>query len=186
MTATGNSIRAFRGNALKGAQIWVNFPKQTRVFGYFADYRIDSARVYGVRLEILFSAETQALPRTTLCADGFRIYGRGPNQDRKSGAVQGGFNVTETLDVMSELRVTNNRIFQAAPLKNVDVGATRDLAFGGTWRIGGGALIRLERHEIHGYAFDAVVPVLSTVAGATVVAPPSYSSYWLGSFAFSS
>ena len=81
--------------------------------------------------------------------------------------------------------MTNNRIFQMAPLVNVDVIATRDLAFGGTWRIGGGALIRIERHEVRGYAFDALVPLLSTVAGKTVVAPPSYGSYWLGSFAFS-
>lgn len=185
VTATGNSIRAFRGNALKGAQIWFNLPKQTRLGGYFADYRIDSARVYGVRQEMLFSAETHVVPRMTFRAEGLRIYGRGPNQDRKSGAIQGVFNASDRLDVMTELSVTNNRIFQAAPLTNVDVIATRDLAFGGTWRVGGGALIRLERHEVHGYAFDALVPLLSTVAGKTVVAPQSYGSYWLGSFAFS-
>jgi hypothetical protein len=55
---------------------------------------------------------------------------------------------------MSELSVTNNRIFQAAPLSNVDVVATRDRAIGVTYRIGGGALVRLERYDVRGYAFD--------------------------------
>ena len=186
VTATGNSIRAFRGNALMGTQAWLNLaPGQTRIGGYFAQYRIDSAKVYGRRHEMLFSAESHIVPRTTLRAEGLRIYGKGPNQDRKSGYVQGVVNLSEKLDVMSELSVTNNRIFQAAPLSNVDVIATRDKAVGFTYRIGGGALIRLERHEVSGYAFDQLVPLVSAVAGQTMVAPPSAGMYWLASFAFS-
>lgn len=39
VTATGNSIRAFRGNALMGTQVWLNLaPGQTRIGGYFAQY----------------------------------------------------------------------------------------------------------------------------------------------------
>jgi hypothetical protein len=131
------------------------------------------------------STETHLIPRTTLRAEGLRIYGTGPNQDRKSGYLQGVVNLSEKFDVMSELSVTNNRIFQAAPLSNVDVIATRDKALGVTYRIGGGALVRLERHEVRGYAFDQLVPLVSTVGGRTVVAPPSAGMYWLGSFAFS-
>jgi hypothetical protein len=186
VTATGNSIRAFRGNALKGAQAWLNLPAgQTRFGVYIAQYRIDSARVYGMRHEHLYSAETHIVPRTTLRAEGLRIYGRGPNQDRNSGYVQGVLNLSEKFDVMSEMSVTSNRIFQAAPLKNVDVIATRDQALGITYRLGGGALVRLERHEVNGYAFDQLVPLVSTVAGKTVVSPQSNGMYWLGSFAFS-
>jgi len=186
VTATGNSIRAFRGNALMGTQVWLNLaPGQTRIGGYFAQYRIDSTKVYGMRQEILTSAETHIVPRTTLRAEGLHIYGKGPNQDRLSAYGQAVVTLTEQLDLMSELSVTKNRIFQAAPLSNVDVIATRDLALGLTYRIGGGALVRIEHHEVRGYAFDQLVPLLSTVAGQSVVAPPSLGSYWLGSFAFS-
>jgi hypothetical protein len=186
VTATGNSIRAFRGNALMGTQVWLNLaPGQTRIGGYFAQYRIDSAKVYGMRQEVLASAETHLVPRTTLRAEGLHIYGKGPNQDRLSAYGQGVVNLTEQLDLMSELSVTKNRIFQSAPLSNVDVIATRDLAVGLTYRLGGGALVRVERHEVHGYAFDQLVPLVSTVAGKTVIAPPSGGMYWLGSFAFS-
>lgn len=186
VTATGNSIRAFRGNVLKGAQAWVNLaPGRTRFGGYFAQYRIDSARVYGWRHESLVSAETHIVPRTVIRAEGLRIYGVGPKQDRKSGYVQGVFNVSEKIDIMSEMSLTNNRIFQNAPLSNVNVVATRDRALGVTYRIGGGALLRLERHDVSGYAFDQLVPLLSTVAGKSVVNPQSAGMYWLGSFAFS-
>lgn len=186
VTATGNSIRAFRGNALMGTQAWLKFgPGETRVGGYFAQYRIDSARVYGMRHEMLASAESHIVPRTVLRAEGLRIYGKGPMQDRKSGNLQGVVTASDKIDFMSELSITNNRIFQNAPLKNVDVIATRDLAVGTTYRLGGGALVRLERHEVHGYAFDQLVPLLTTTNGVTVVNPPSKGMYWLASFAFS-
>lgn len=186
ITASGNSIRAFRGNVLKGAQGWLNFtPGQTRLGGYFAQYRIDVPTSYGWRHESLVSAETHVVPRTTLRAEGLRSYGTGPNQDRKSGYVQDVVNLSEKFDIMSELSVTNNRIFQAAPLSNVDVVATRDRAIGVTYRIGGGALVRLERHDVRGYAFDQLVPLLTTAANRSVVAPQSAGMYWLGSFAFS-
>jgi hypothetical protein len=186
VTASGNSIRAFRGNMLLGSQAWLRFtPGQTRIGGYFAQYRIDSTKSYGMRHEILASAESHPVPRTTLRAEGVRIYGRGPNQDRKSGYLQGVVSLTDRVDVMSEMSVTNNRIFQAAPLQNVDVIATRDQVAGLTYHLNGGALIRVERHEVHGYAFDQLVPLVSNTGGKTVVAPPSAGMYWLASFAFS-
>ncbi len=186
ITASGNSIRAFRGNQLKGGQVWLNIPTgETRVGGYFAAYRNDQPTTFGKRHEMLASVESRIVPRTTLRAEGLRIYGTGPNQDRKSGAVSGVVNVSEKIDLMSEYSVTNNRIFQSAPLTNLDVIAVRDFAYGATYRIGGGALVRLERHEVSGYAFDQVVPFLTSGAGTTTVAPPTYGAYWLASFAVS-
>jgi hypothetical protein len=156
MTTAGNSIRAFRGNVLKGGQLWLSVPQgDTRVGGHFAHHRNDQPTTFGKRHEMLASVESHPLPRTTLRADGLRIYGTGPNQDRRSGSVSGVFNLAERLDVMSEFSTTQNRAFQAAPASNVDVIAVRDHACGFTYRIGGGALVRLERHEVSGYAFDA-------------------------------
>ena len=186
ITTAGNSIRAFRGNVLKGGQLWLSIPQgETRLGGYFAHYRNDQPTTFGKRHEMLASIESHPLPRTTLRAEGLRIYGTGPNQDRRSGAVSGVFNLSERFDVMTEYSTTLNRIFQAPPASNLDVTAVRDYAYGLTYRIGGGALLRLERHEVTGYAFDAPVPFLTTTGANSVVAPGSYGAYWLASFAVS-
>jgi hypothetical protein len=133
ITTAGNSIRAFRGSVLKGGQLWLSIPQgETRVSGYFAHYRNDQPTTFGKRHEMLASIESHPLPRTTLRAEGLRIYG-----------------------------------------------------YGLTYRIGGGALVRLERHEVTGYAFDAPVPFLATTGANSVVAPGSYGAYWLASFAVS-
>ncbi|HYW49563.1 MAG TPA: hypothetical protein VE861_03100 [Gemmatimonadaceae bacterium] len=186
VTATGNSIRAFRGNNLKGVQGWLNIPfGETRVGGFYADYHIDSDTARGTRGEILYSAETRIVPRTTLRGEALRIYGIGPAQDRKSYSTEAVVNIVERFDLSGQYSFTDNRIFQRAPLLNVNVDATKDIAVGATYRIGGGALVRLEHHTVEGYAFDRFVPLLTNVNGQPVVAPPSKGSYWLGSFAVS-
>lgn len=186
VTATGNTIRAYRGNSLKGTQGWLTMPYgDTRVGVYFADYRIDTPPVWGTRKEVLYSAESRLVPRTTLRAEALRVYGTNSNQDRKSYSGEAVVNISEKFDLSSQYSLSNNRIFYTAPIKNVDVVATRDVAFGTTYRIGGGALVRFERHEVRGYAFDAAVPLVSTVAGKVLVAPQSYGAYWLASFAVS-
>ena len=185
ITANGNSIRAFRGNNLKGVQGWLNMPFETRIGGFYADYHINSDTARGTRGEILYSIESKAIPRTAIRGEALRIYGIGPSQDRKSYSTEGVVTVTEKIDLSTQYSYTDNRIFQRAPLKNVNVAATKDFALGGTYRIGGGALVRLEHHSVKGYAFDKFVPLLSNVNGEPVIAPPSKGSYWLGSFAIS-
>ena len=186
ITATGNSIRAFRGNNLKGVQGWLNLPfGETRIGGFYADYHINSDTARGTRGEILYSAESRIIPRTVVRGEALRVYGIGPNQDRKSYSTEAVATVTEKIDVSAQYSMTDNRIFQRAPLLNVNVTATTDIAFGGTYRIGGGALVRLEHHRVKGYAFDRFVPLLTNVGGQPVIAPPSSGSYWLGSFAVS-
>lgn len=186
ITASGNSIRAFRGNSLKGAQGWLNLPVgESRVGAYYAEYKIDTDGARGWRREHLFSGESRIIPRTVVRGEALRIYGSTPNQDRKSYSTEAVVGLSEHFDVASQYSYTRNRIFQAAPLTNVDVAATKDFAYGLTYRISGGALVRLERHEVRGYAFDRFVPLISTVNGSTVIAPPSYGAYFLGSFAVS-
>ena len=186
VTATGNSIRAFRGNNLKGVQGWLNLPVgETRVGAFYADYAINSDTARGTRGEILYSAESRLVPRTVVRGEALRIYGTGPSQERKSYSTEAVVSITDKLDLSGQYSRTNNRIFQRAPLRNVDVRATADVAFGGTYRIGGGALVRLEHHAVKGYAFDRFVPLITNVAGLPVVASPSNGSYWLGSFAVS-
>ncbi len=186
ITATGNSIRAFRGNSLKGVQGWFNIPTgESRLGAYYSEYKIDADTSRGTRGEILLSAETHVVPRSVIRAEALHIYGTNPNQDRKSVSGEAVFEITEKLSLSTQYSRTNNRIFQKAPASNVDVIATRDIAFGGTYRIGGGALIRLEHHEVHGYAFDKFVPIITTVGATTTVAPPSFGAYWLASFAVS-
>ena len=186
ITANGNSIRAFRGNNLKGVQGWLNIPVgETRVGGFFADYHIDSDTARGTRGEILYSLETRIVPRTVVRGEALRVYGIGPNQDRKSYSTEAVVTLHEKLDLSGQYSMTDNRIFQRAPNQNVNVKATEDVAVGGTFRIGGGALVRLEHHNVKGYAFDRFVPLLTNVNGQPVIAPPSKGSYWLGSFAVS-
>lgn len=186
VTAGGNSIRAFRGNSLKGTQVWVGLPwGETRFGGFFADYRIDTDASRGTRQEILYSAETKLIPRTVVRGEALRVYGTGPNQDRKSYSGEAVYTLTERLDLAAQTSVTNNRVFQTAPYVNVDVVATRDVAFGTTYRLSHGALVRFERHEVRGYAFDRVVPFITNNAGVTTIAPQSYGAYWLASFAIS-
>ncbi len=67
----------------------------------------------------------------------------------------------------------------------MNVTATKDVAVGGTYRVGGGALVRLEHHNVTGYAFDRFVPLLANVNNQPVIAPPSKGSYSLASFAVS-
>ena len=185
VTATGNSIRAFRGDRLGGAQLWLQLPFYDTRFGvYGAHYDINSASPPGERGEYLFSAETK-LPKLTARAEALRIYGQGPNQDRRSSTGQLVGHVQEWLDVVGEYSMTRNVVFQTAPLQNVDVTATRDIAAGVTVKLPSGGLVRLERHEVRGFAFDRVVPFLTTAAGVTTVANPSRTSYWLVSYAYS-
>jgi hypothetical protein len=185
VTATGNSIRAFRGDRLAGAQLWLQLPfYDTRLGAYGARYDNNSVAPAGDRGEYLFSAETK-LPRLTARAEALRVYGMGPSQDRRSSTGQLVGQVLEWLDVVGEYSMTRNVVFQTAPLRNVDVTATRDIAAGITAKLPGGALVRLERHETRGYAFDRLVPFLTTTAGVTTVANPSRTSYWLASYAFS-
>ncbi len=186
ITASGNSIRAFRGNSLKGAQGWINFPVgESRLGAYFADYKIDTDGARGTRQEILYSGETRYIPRTVLRAEALRVYGTTPNQDRKSYSGEAVVTLHERFDVAAQASLTNNRIFQAPPARNVDIDATKDYGFGATYRLGGGALVRLERHQVSGYAFDKFVPLITTVGATTTVAPKSSGGYWLGSFAVS-
>ncbi len=186
ITATGNSIRAFRGNSLKGTQGWLNLPfGESRIGGYYAEYKIDTDGARGNRKESLFSGESRLIPRTVVRGERLYIRGAGPNQDRKSYSGEAVVTLTEKLDIASQYSLTRNRIFQNAPASNVDVTATKDFALGATYRIGGGALVRFERHVVKGYAFDRFVPIVTTVGATTTVAPPSKGGYWLGSFAVS-
>ncbi len=185
VTATGNSIRAFRGERLVGSQLWVMLPfYDTKVGAYGARYDNNSVTPNGERGEYLFSAESQ-LPKVTVRAEALRIYGQGPNQDRRSSSGQGVVHATDWLDVVGEYSMTRNVVFQAAPLVNVDVTATRDAAAGLTVRLPNSSLVRVEYHETRGFAFDRLVPFLSTVANVTSVAAPSRTAYWLASFAVS-
>jgi hypothetical protein len=186
ITAAGNSIRAFRGNNLKGVQGWLNLPVgETRVGAFFADYDINSDTATGTRGEILYSAESRVIPRTVVRGEALRIYGTGPAQERRSYSTEAVVSLTEKVDVSGQYSWTDNRIFQRAPLQNVDVRATEDAAIGATYRIGGGALVRLEHHRVNGYAFDRFVPLLTNVNNLPIIAAPSKGSYWLGSFAVS-
>lgn len=185
VTATGNSIRAFRGDRLMGGQLWLQLPVyETRIGAYGARYDNNSVTPAGDRGEYLFSVESK-LPRVTVRSEALRVYGAGPSQDRRSTTGQLVGHALEWLDVVGEYSMTRNIVFQTAPLRNVDVTATRDIAAGVTAKLPGGGLVRLERHETRGFAFDRVVPFLTTAAGVTTVANPSRTSYWLASYAYS-
>jgi hypothetical protein len=185
VTTAGNSIRAFRGDRLVGTQLWLNLPfYDTKIGGYGARYDNNSVTPNGDRGEYLFSAES-SLPKVTVRAEALRVYGAGPNQDRRSSTGQGVFHATEWLDLVGEYSMTRNIVFQAAPLVNVDVTATRDAVAGVTVHLPNSSLARFEYHETRGFAFDQAVPFLSTVGNVTSVAAPSRTSYWLASFAVS-
>jgi hypothetical protein len=186
VTTTGNSIRAYRGMPMIGGQVFLTLPFETKLGAYGASYAINpDTGAAGRRGEYMFSAETKLGP-ATFRTEGLRIYGINPAQDRKSGYVQGVANVFEDFDVVAEYSMTNNRVFQAAPKSNLDVTANRDFGYGLTYHLNGNALVRIERHEVSGFAYDRVVPFLTQVApSTTLVADPTKGGYWLASFAVS-
>ena len=95
-----------------------------------------------------------------------RISGQtGPREDRpargkyvpcpiRGSSGQGVLHATDWLDLVGEYSMTRNVVFQAAPLVNVDVTATRDAAAGVTLRLPNSSLVRVEYHETRGFAFD--------------------------------
>lgn len=185
VTTAGNSVRAFRGDRLLGSQLWLNLPfYDTKVGAYGARYENNTVTPNGDRGEYLFSAESN-LPKVTVRAEALRIYGAGPRQDRRSSTGQGVLHATSWLDLVGEYSMTRNVVFQAAPLVNVDVTATRDAAAGLTLHLPNNSIARVEYHQVRGFAFDRVVPFLSTVGNVTSVAAPSRTAYWLASFAVS-
>jgi hypothetical protein len=185
-TATGQEVRVARTENMFGGQTYLDLPIfSARLGAYGARYNFIQPTSQGYRTNVIYSAEA-TVDRLKVMHERGRITGQGPNNDNRSGYVEGTVRVLDRLSFAGQHAWTNRMLFFSNPDLNFVLPEVSTNGASSIITLTSNSVLKIEHHWRKGWSYDTPTPpIASQTATSVTLNPEMHSRYFLVSVAAS-